>query len=75
MKIKLTTKSNVSPKIEIDGVNIIGMDYSQRLEKLSQIMIKIPEFSNWFEELLFSICTQWGNCKESSEEDVYEVEI
>lgn len=60
MKIKVTTKMRQIPNIEIDGVNIIGMDYQERLKKLSLIADKIPELPNWFEELLLTLCLQFG---------------
>ena len=60
MKIKVTTKIRQTPNIEIDGVNIIGMDYQERLKKLNLIADKIPELPNWFEELLFALCLQFG---------------
>lgn len=70
MKIRVTTKMRQTPNIEIDGVNIIGMDYQKRLEKLSLIADKIPELPNWFEELLFALCLQFG--EELPDGDVYE---
>lgn len=69
MKIKVTTQIRQTPNIEIDGVNIIGMEYQERLKKLSLIVDKIPELPNWFEEFLLAICFQFG--EELQNEDIF----
>lgn len=70
MKIKVMTKLRQSPVIEIDGVDIMKMDYEKRIEKLNQIMMKIPDLPHWFEEFLFALCLQFG--EELPGGDIYE---
>lgn len=60
MKIKVTTQMRQPPEIEIDGKSILGMEYWQRLKLFNDIMNKIPELPNWFEEFLLAICFQFG---------------
>ena len=70
MKIKVTTKMRQSPEIEIDGKNIIGMQFGERLSNFNQIASKIPDIENWFEQFLFALCLQFG--EELPDGDIYE---
>ena len=66
-----------SPEIEIDGKNIVGMDYETRLKLFNLIVSKIPDLSNWFNEFLFALCLQFG--EELPDSDInefkYELEL
>ena len=70
MKIKVTTKIRQSPEIEIDGKSIVGMEYWERLKLFNEMISKIPELENWFEQFLFALCLQFG--EELPDGDIYE---
>ena len=72
MKITLKTKLNQDPIIEVDGKNIVGMGFIERLNKLNVIMNNIPDLPNWFQSLLTLMCYEWGK---SSEDSSYELEL
>lgn len=77
MKINVTTKMRQSPKIEIDGKDIVGMDFDERLNYLHKIVEKLPDFPNWFENFLFSICVEFGEEIPNNDfgKDVFELEL
>ena len=77
MKINVTTKMRQPPKIEIDGKDIVGMPFEERLTNLHKIVEKIPDLSNWFEQFLFALCLEFGEEIPDDDfgKDVFELEL